>query len=182
MNSRALSPYSIEQHRHRFAAWAAGRAASVIGCRFSVETAKSIIESIGLDALRGPESLPDCNAFDGVPAGWRAAAIAHASESRVPFTHGVAAKLINVYLKAVFVCGGHHDHGRVAALHPPIDSLLLVALGRAKIGDRSAWRKARQIRWSNMDSTEYQNVIEAIRAAFPGRPLWHVEEHWRGYQ
>jgi hypothetical protein len=48
--------------------------------------------------------------------------------ARLRFTHGIAAKLVNVYLKSVFVCGGRHDHPRVRALHPPIDSLLLDAL------------------------------------------------------
>jgi hypothetical protein len=44
MMLRLKMPYSIEEHRHRFAVWAAGRAATVNGCRFKVEQGKEIIE------------------------------------------------------------------------------------------------------------------------------------------
>jgi hypothetical protein len=35
--------YSIEEHKHRFAAWAASRAANVNKCRFRVEQGKKIL-------------------------------------------------------------------------------------------------------------------------------------------
>ena len=38
--------YKLFEHKHRFSAWAASRAASVIGCRFSVEDGQEILESI----------------------------------------------------------------------------------------------------------------------------------------
>lgn len=177
--------YSIDLHRHRFSAWAAGRAASVIGCRFSVEQAKAVIEAVGLDRLLAdPSELPLPNAMDDAHAGWRAKVSAEAQQQfGLAFTHGVAAKLINVYLKAAFVCGGHHAHERVEALHPPIDGLLLKELARRGLGDqRSAWKKACRVRWSKLNSEQYQEVIDAVRLALPGSPLWHVEEHWRGHQ
>lgn len=43
--------YTIDEHRHRFAAWAASRAASVINCRFSVEQGKKILEVAGIRHL-----------------------------------------------------------------------------------------------------------------------------------
>jgi hypothetical protein len=43
-----MMSYSIETHRHRFAAWAASRAASVNACRFPVEHGKKIIELAGI--------------------------------------------------------------------------------------------------------------------------------------
>ncbi|MBI2393239.1 MAG: hypothetical protein HYV09_26880 [Deltaproteobacteria bacterium] len=176
--------YSIYEHKHRFAAWAAGRAASVIGCRFSVEQARAIIQSVGLHRLLvGPERLPEPHAVDAMHAEWRKVAIERAATFKVRFTHGIAAKLINVYLKAAFVCGGHHDDERVAALHPPIDGLLLDALAKGNLGgQRNAWRRARGLRWSHLNSKQYQEVIDAIRVALDGEPLWRIEEHWRGYQ
>jgi hypothetical protein len=176
--------YTVDQHRHRFAAWAAGRAASLKGCRFSVEQAKSIIEGAGLKPLlASPERLPVPTDIDGVHAAWRGKVIATASTLDLTFTHGIAAKLINVYFKAAFVCGGHHDHVRVAALHPPIDALLLDALAKSDLGgQKAAWKKARALRWSKLNSKQYQAVIDAIRLAIPGKPLWHIEEHWRGFQ
>ena len=56
---------------------------------------------------------------------WRAVVKKAAKFEGLNFTHGVAAKLINVYLKSRFVCGGHHAHKRVHNLHPPIDAILL---------------------------------------------------------
>lgn len=34
------------------------------------------------------------------------------------FSFGRAQKLVNIYLKTVLVCGGHHQNPRVALLHP----------------------------------------------------------------
>jgi len=177
--------YSIHEHKHRFAAWAAGRAATVSGCRFSVEDAKTILERAKLrHLLLGPSELPDPRNIDAAHRKWRADVIAAAKSQQLPFTHGVAAKLINVYLKAGLVCGGHDGDPRVRALHPPIDSLLLAALYRKDVGRvRRQWGKARAVRWSKFTSDQYEDVIASIRSALgPNAPLWAIEEYWRGYQ
>ncbi|MBE0440175.1 MAG: hypothetical protein IBX57_10550 [Gammaproteobacteria bacterium] len=44
-------PYSIEEHKHRFAAWAAARAANVNGCRFTVEQGKDILEKASMNSV-----------------------------------------------------------------------------------------------------------------------------------
>ena len=107
-------PYTIEEHKHRFSAWAAGRAANVIGCRFSVAQAKLILEVAGLKQLLvNPNNLPLPHDIDPRHREWRTNVIAAANGQELNFTHGVAAKLINIYLKAGFVCGGHHTDARV---------------------------------------------------------------------
>ncbi len=64
--------YSIEEHKHRFAAWAAGRAATVTGCRFKVEDGKKIIESSGLmEVAKSIENLPIPSKFDSSHREWR---------------------------------------------------------------------------------------------------------------
>src|SRR5262249_44866632 len=134
--------------------------------------------------LLGPTQLPDPQEVDGTHRQWRIDVVASAKALGLDFTHGVAAKLINIYLKAGFTCGGHDGDPRVQALHPPIDSLLLDELWERNIGGlRPEWAKARRIRWSKFTSDQYQSVIDSIRAAL-GRelPLWHVEQYWRGYQ
>lgn len=177
-------PYTIEEHKHRFSAWAAGRAANVNGCRFSVEQAKEILEAAGLyQLLDDPNNLPLPQDTDDRHREWRESVIVAASNLGLAFTHGVAAKLINIYLKAGFVCGGHHAHPNVQALHPPIDSVLLDELSAQNIGDnRRAWNQARRIRWSNFDSEQYETVINNIRASMPNQALWEVERYWRGHQ
>lgn len=178
-------PYTIEEHKHRYAAWAASRAASTITCRFEVQIGKEIIEEIGLSKLlASPRTLPPPEKIDAEHRLWREEAI-RAAEKRglVGFGHGVAAKLINVYLKGAFVCAGHEKHPSVEALHPPIDSLLLDELYFNNAGGlKSEWFLARKLRWSKFDSPQYEAVIQSIRKAMPNKPLWQVESYWRGYQ
>ncbi len=176
--------YTIEEHKHRFSAWAAGRAASVNGCRFTVEQAKAILESTHMNQLLAdPNNLPTPQEIDNSHRIWRNNVIDAAQNQGLAFTHGIASKLINIYLKAGFVCGGHHEHERVQALHPPIDSVLLDELSARDIGGfRCAWNKARSTRWSNFNSEQYETVIKNIRNALPNKGLWEVEQYWRGFQ
>jgi len=177
-------PYSIEEHKHRFAAWAAGTAASVKGCRFSVRQGQDVLEAAGLKrVLGGVDRLPNPEQMDRSHRKWRSGVIAAAQSEGFEFTDGVAAKLINVYLKAGYVCGGHHDDLRVRALHPPIDSVLLDELSARNVGGlRAEWNVARKVRWSKFDSTQYETVICNIRLCLQGSPMWEVEKYWRGYQ
>ena len=183
--------YTIEEHQHRFAAWAAGRAANVNGCRFKVEQGKQILEDVGLNIVaRTINNLPQPNEFDAEHRKWRNdvinAAKKHNEKNGKPlaFTHGVAAKLINIYLKSIFVCSGSHGDPKVKAIHPPIDSVLLDALYRQNIGqNRNAWQSARNTRWSKLNSQQYENVINAIQHTIPaGSGLWRIEEYWQGFQ
>jgi hypothetical protein len=179
----ALRKFNIEEHKHRFAIWAAGRAASTITARFTVEQGKHILEAIGLNRdLAHPDQLPSASRIDIAHRQWRMKAIKVAGRLGLPFTHGVAAKLINCYLKTRFVCGGFHEHPSVIALHPPIDSVLLAALAAERVGGELAlWRDAQKKRWSKFDSEDYERVIESIRKALAGSPLWLIEEHWPGH-
>jgi len=177
------SPYDIELHQHRFAAWAAGRAASVKGCRFSVAQGRYILERSFISKLSKPEQLPRSRDVDAMHRQWRNRVIAVAKRHNLKFTDGVAAKLINVYLKCRFVCGGHHGHENVRNLHPPIDDVLLKTLAEQNYGGFAKyWRDARKKRWSKLNAEEYEGVIRRIREALKGEPLWTIEEYWKGNQ
>jgi hypothetical protein len=178
-------PYTIEEHKHRFASWAASRAASTKTCRFNVLQGKNILEATGLkELLVNPDLLPIPTEVDAKHREWRKLAIdAAESKDLTGFGHGVAAKLINVYLKSVFVCAGYQDHTNVAVLHPPIDRLLLDGLCKEKDGGLAdQWKRARKIGWSKFNSDQYESVIAAIRTAMEGKALWEVEFWWRGHQ
>jgi hypothetical protein len=179
-----VDTYGIEVHKHRFAAWAACRAASVVNCRFGVEQGRTILEASGFTAsLSRPEQLPESQVVDQAHRRWRTSVIREANARGLPFTHGVAAKLVNIYLKSRFVCGGSHDHPRVRCLHPPIDSVLLRTLAAADVGGHALeWTRATKTRWSKFDSPQYERVIALIREVSNGHPLWTIEEHWSGYQ
>jgi hypothetical protein len=176
--------YGIEEHGHRFAAWAAASAASVKGCRFTVEQGRNWLEAAGfVTAFSDPICLPNPVELDAHHRSWREAVIRAASSSGVILTHGVASKLINVYLKARFVCTGLANHPKVAALHPPIDKLLLVELGRDDFaGDGRFWRTASRVGWSTFNSEEYEAIIDRIRGGIAGTPMWMIEQYWAGHQ
>lgn len=179
-------PYTIEDHKHRLAAWDAASSASASPvCRFKVQTGLEILEACGFDAaFAAPDQLPEPTRLDGVHLRWREAVIEEAKRHGLKFTHGIAAKLINSYLKSRFVCGGHHNHERVKCLHPPIDAVLLGELAELDIGGHAAaWRAFHQARWSKFDSETYEAVISLIRKALPAHePLWKIEEYWQGHQ
>ena len=107
-----------------------------------------------------------------------------AKEENIDFTHGVAAKLINIYFKSAFVCGGYHNHHRVKKLHPPIDGLLLDGLKENNVGGRrDRWDLYSKKRWSNFDCDTYESVIADIRASLSAdQGLWLIEKYWPGYQ
>ena len=130
------------------------------------------------------DNLPQPKDFDFQHSEWRNCVIQAARQKHLTFTHGVAAKLINVYLKSIFVCSGNHEDPRVKALHPPIDKVLLDALYEQNIGDkRKEWQTARKIRWSKLNSEQYKNVISAIQLTIPeGNALWQIEKYWKGFQ
>jgi hypothetical protein len=171
------SYYDIHGHSHRFAAWAAATGASASPrCRFTVEAGKAILERAGFDArLRHPKQLPSPGRMDEVHLAWRKAVIREAHKVGLEFTHGIAAKLIKLYLKAKLTCGGYADHPRVAALHPPIDSLLLKAFNRTKQPtDRLP------VHWSTFDSQTYLQAIHALREACKGLPSGPPNRSGRG--
>ena len=177
--------YTIELHQHRVAAWAASRGASASPlCRFRVETGVAILGAIGFSSnLVHPRQLPTPNQLDKKHRMWRKRAIRAAFGNGLKFSHGIAAKLINSYLKVRFVCAGHHTHKNVSNLHPPIDALLLKALADANIGGFGLdWRRFYNTAWSKFSSEEYEAVINLIRRAIPGRPLWVIEQYWQGHQ
>ena len=101
---KPAQPYGIERHRHLFAAWAAGRAPSVAGCRFKIEQGLDILESCGFDEdFTTPARLPAPPKTDVCHRAWRRRVVSQAARHNLTFTHGVAAKLINCYLKSRLV-------------------------------------------------------------------------------
>ncbi len=183
LSTAAAKPYGIGRHQHLYAAWAASRAASVKGCRFRVEQGRSILEACGFtDNFYNPKLLPSASDTDATHRKWRAAVIKAARAQGLDFTHGVAAKLINCYLKSRFVCGGHHEDARVSSLHPPIDAVILKALAELGGKDAGQWRGLSAVRWSKFSSEDYEHAIRLIQGSLKGAPMWMIEEHWKGNQ
>jgi hypothetical protein len=183
---KSNTQYNITTHHHRFAAWASSTAArSSRLCRFSVKNGVRILDAIGFGPdFSSPKNLPAPIDFDGVHKNWRVAAIAQAQSLGIQnFTHGVAAKLINCYLKSRFVCGPFFSHTKIKALHPPLDRLLLESLERIDFGgQKRQWKSLKLKGWSNFNSGDYEKAIKLMKKTLKKDEFWRIEEFWRGFQ
>ncbi len=98
--------YDLSEHRHRFAVWAAARAAqrgfTTVGNLRAALESTDIRKSLAL-----PETFQSSVAqFDKLHAGWCSAIQAFLNDRSIPnATYGRAAKLVAVYLKATVVLG-----------------------------------------------------------------------------
>lgn len=173
MNNKA---YGIELHAHRFAAWSACRAAFRGRTGLNICSGSLILENCGAANFLSANSLPDPTEIDASHRVWCENACGTAEHLGLNISHGIAAKLVNVYLKARFVCGGQHFHPKVSALHPPVDGILLSSLVARGIIQRS--RTGNIPSWTKFDLDNYQNVIMRIRDHLGNSPMWMIEEHW----
>ena len=174
--------FKIENHKHKFAVWAAGRAASVTGQRFKVKLAKDLIDAIELKRyIDRPDALPDN--FDEEHHVWCKKLIAQSDKK---ISYGVAAKLINVYLKTILVCGGYNEHEKVKMIHPPIDRLLFKGLAKCNVGDLKGYWKQHLEKgkgWSQFDEEAYKQVIGKIKECTASDSgLYTIEHFWVGHQ
>ena len=208
-----MGSFDKTEYCHRFAAWAAATAARASpSCKFTVEDGRAIIEEVGLKKLSGPDgwvNLPDPDKFDSWHERKRSDICISAAvmqikrrKEKFEFTPGVAAKLINVYLKVLFLGGVHEKNLSAAnqkkqdAIHPPVDSVLLTGLRKElrpnqDIEDHLKKKVLRltNMRWSQLNSCEYQEIIcmfrEIIRVKNTGsvdKGLWTIEKYWKGNQ
>ncbi|MFW8635780.1 hypothetical protein [Cribrihabitans pelagius] len=138
----------------------------------------------------GMGSLPEPLEFDDCHARWRQQLIGCAEASGLAgFSHGRAAKLINVFLKSLYLSDFRclqdqlgQTPSKIDAMHPPIDRVLLSELKRhGPPGLKAAIRTCGNTNWTTMDSESYQHLIDAIKAETAGR-LWMIESYWQGHQ
>jgi hypothetical protein len=178
--------YNIQLHQHRFSAWAAARAASVKGKRFTVKTCVGWLEAFGFGPSLTIEMLPLPENVDSKHREWREQLIAEAKlQSAFELSHGQAAKIINCYIKARFLNPHDAEKERLAAFHPPIDRLLLneiVKHAGLSGEDLKIVRSGRNIGWSSLNSQQYEALVGILRRLSPSQPFWRIEEFWPGYQ
>lgn len=180
----ARADYTVVEHRHRFATWAAARAAArgLDGATTSVLS--NAISLCGVAAVaRGapevwPSSAPD---FDDAHARWSNAALAVlAAEGVSSATYGRVAKLIAIYLKSMVIVAGAHETAFGRVLHPPIDEILLRALARTTTFGKASRRLWRRTTWTKLDAAGYAQLIRSLRDEGLDSPaFWTIEEYWR---
>ncbi len=172
--------YTAEDHRFRFAAWAAARASSRGVAGFTTEVAQEALAQSGLQAMvAGVSALPETpDRLDAAHGVWCEKVRASATPGAC-LTYGRAAKLVNVYLKTLFL-SDFRTTGKqtvVDAVHPPIDRILLSNLGANEPTHRTFWKKMHRKGWTKFNRDDYTEVIAKVRDVTGGR-LWKIESHW----
>ena len=192
--------YEITEHRFRFAAWCAATAASASpNCRFAVKVGVNLLENAGTKKLaEGWNQLPHSVDFDAFHKETCENLIEAAHAMPVGsfkgrggsgnFTYGVAAKMLNCFLKPLYVTGveesiSDENLKKRNAIHPPIDRLLLQQLVNKNVNKKKKfWRSSMNRGWSNFTYDEYMTVIAEIREAIVQEPIWKIEYYWIGFQ
>ncbi len=113
----------------------------------------------------------------------------------INMTYGIAAKMLNVYLK-VFYLGDFDSSDKEFAnfIHPPIDRLLLLELvnreGNSFKFDREPFSNLSKTdrtipNWTLINEIEYKAIIKLIIEYINSndlKGLWRIEYAWRGHQ
>lgn len=176
--------YGINQHKHTYACWTAARAYGRNLAGGGNQQARELIDAVSLSKVVSPDDLGDdvsawlLDKMQGI--------VDYAEKKGITgITFGRAQKLVNIYFKTTFVCGGHVDHPKVAKLHPPLDWQLIKTLKplfRANTGDGAyAALLAAQKKcsgWTAFNRDDYVAHINAIQMFLGDRPMWMIEQHW----
>lgn len=172
--------YDLSEHRHRFAVWAAARAA-----QRGFTTVKSLRDALEATDIRETLSASQtlqlsAVEFDALHRRWCSSICSTLNQRQIAnVTYGRAAKLVAVYLKATVIMGDGCNSSLGRNLHPPIDRILLHGLASSeKVASpyKAAWRS---INWTQLDEAAYDRLIGQLRAAiFGDAPFWTIEEYW----
>ena len=174
--------YTLSEHRHRFAVWAAARASQRGFTK--VQKLRKALEKSGIrEVLAAPETRHLSAAeFDSLHRKWCSSirlTLIEDGADKESATFGRAAKLVAVYLKAIVIMSSDYDSSLGRNLHPPIDRILLQALAksdRIKSAHQAEWGL---INWTDLNESRYTNLIHQLRGVLPpNAPFWTIEEYW----
>ncbi len=181
-----ISDYTIEEHKHILSTWAAATAASSSPkCRFKVTVGKEILRSLNIkEAIKEIPHFKSNRNFDDWHEKQCNKIVSIAKDKKEGFTYGVAAKLLNCYLKVYFL----DQLNTFGFIHPPIDRPLLDNIERKNIGGKKMlWREYKDKGWSNFTRDDYKKVIAFVKEALDyelkdDKSLWKIEYYWPGHQ
>ena len=171
--------YDLFEHRHRFAVWAAARAAQ--RGLTDVATLQRALEACGVqEFVRSRRNLrSSAQAFERHHRRWCSRIVTFLRRRGIAgATYGRAAKLVAIYLKSMVVLGPDSDSPLGRVIHPPIDRRLLTNL-LSMAPKHEHLRRWRQTAWTKLDAEHYYALIADLRKAIPaGQPFWTLEQHW----
>ncbi|MES2585651.1 MAG: hypothetical protein V4536_01890 [Pseudomonadota bacterium] len=179
-----IQSYSFDRHRHLFSSWCASTASGASPkCRFAVKTGLNILDQSNVTSSALNTEFPKLTHKSfGDWHNTKCLLLMKVADSLgvAGFTYGVAAKMLNCYLKANFLS----ELEKYSFIHPPIDRLLLSSLREANFNNnKKIWRKYETKGWSNFSNEDYLNVINLIKLSLPvGVSIWKIEAFWKGHQ
>jgi hypothetical protein len=175
-----MPQYTLFTHRHRFAAWAAARAAqrgfTTVANLVDALEASGVVEFVRAVGSRRVSEKQ----LDKAYSLWCGRIVAHLKRRRVKnVTFGRAAKLVAVCLKAMIVIGPGARAPVARVVHPPIDRILLRGLARDPGIPRPIRREWAGLNWTTLDKRGYSRLIRQLRDCLDkGEPMWHLESYW----
>lgn len=173
--------FAIEEHRHRFAVWAAARA-SQRGFT-TVMQLRSALERSGIREALARQEFYDLGpeAFDECHRQWCRSICAALQAAGVPrVAYGRAAKVVAVYLKTVITMGAACDTVLGRNIHPPIDRILLRTLADEPAVESPHKAEWRRIRWTRLEQDDYERLIGQLREVVGADvPFWTIEKYWQ---
>ena len=206
-----IKNYNSDLHKHIISTWAASTAASQITFRFSVECGMKLIllgaNGSFIDELTFTNFIKEIKKFKSQKEydSWHYSVIENMrkksddlqlllekhNKNYEDYSYGIAAKLLNCYLKVFFL--EYFGKEKFADfIHPPIDRLLLLALQEEdpKLfnfnNDVFVSVKYPKIPvWTKINVNEYTSIINLINEFILSRGqkgLWRSEAFWRGHQ
>jgi hypothetical protein len=171
--------YTLPTHCHRFAAWAASRAAQR-GCK-NATTARLIK---ALEIAGAPNFIPE--KLQKINSAVEYSEFHHKICNRIldaikdhcsNFGYGRAAKLLAIYLKSMVIIVPDFMHPVRELIHPPIDSILLKRL----LKDKPNLSKKIELRrrWTKINEMEYFELIHLLQQVGLDKPqFWMLERYW----
>ncbi len=171
-------PYDEFTHKHNFAVWAAARAAQ--RGFTTVDNLKNALCECGVKeyVMPGKSRKEDQLEYDRMHKQWCDRIIDFLEESGVAnVTYGRAAKLIGVYIKSMVVMPAL-DSGIAKIAHPPVDRILLQNLSKDEQIEHPRKKEWFKIAWTQLNETDYFQLIDQLREVVGSEPFWKLEEYW----
>ena len=163
----------LERMRFEFFAWASARAAQAGSSKTTVSVLRGAL--VDADAANWHRTIAVTSAKDY--DAWHIGTIDGVHRKLVSTAPaigwGIAAKLVNVFIKGRWLLDPGYVGPMRAFGHPAIDSIQLRI-----IDDSYGTDFSRSVRWHRMNRQEYAGVIVTLRQRHPHEAIWTIEEGW----
>tara|TARA_Y100000991_G_scaffold127609_1_gene96131 strand:- start:94 stop:723 length:630 start_codon:yes stop_codon:yes gene_type:complete len=207
-----ISSYNLDFHKHTLSKWAASRAASQSKhFKFSVELGSELLmlgkkgfKVTNQDFINYIKQIENFKTQDDYDS-WHHQTIMNMTsgndklknllninnKSLNNYTYGIAAKILNCYLK-VFFLESFGNQKFADFIHPPVDAILLKALRKE---DKKLFNFKNSIftnigiqkipTWTRINQDEYKEIIKLMKEFLSSKNqngLWKIEFFWIGHQ